>query len=704
MKRKFKPRFLSLLLVAALLAAALSPMAQAADLLSGFQGTQFIFSNTGIRVVEGDQANYSIDGTHLTITGPGNYALSGKCSDGSVSVKKGVTDVQLTLAGLDLASAASAPIVCGKGSHVILYVAGGTENTLSDTAQNNDDNFPDNADAENAVIKCKDGSQVSLCGTGTLNVLAKGKNGIKSGMTTDTEGEAWLEITDLTLNITAEVNDALNAEEKLTVLSGTLTIQAADDAIHSDRTLTIGAADTDGPTILVQSCNEGLEGADLTLYSGDVTVHATDDGLNAANSDLGNYPFSLTIAGGTLYVDTTSGDGIDSNGTLTISGGNVQVYGTDAGDNAPLDADGTFTISGGTVLAVGSGNMAQEPSGSQPFVSFGSRGGFGGRGDWGNKDHGQLPDGTQPGQRPEGWKRPTDTTTPPANGAKDSVDATTQATETVAPADKPEIPADAANPPADITTPPADSSAATLALAAGDIFTVRDETGNALTSGTAVRKTTYVFYSAPQITDGAAYTLDVNGTKAADATATTQGSGGFGGFGGGSRNRFQDVASGDWFFSAVEYVRARGLMTGVSDTQFDPQGSTTRAMIWTILARLNGVDTTAAEGEAWYTRGLNWAVENGISDGSSPNRSISREELMTMLYRCAQTFGSVGDAKDFTLDFPDVIQIHPWAETAVKWWVKSGVVTGKDNLLVPLGTATRAEVATILQRYCQLSA
>ncbi|MFQ9289948.1 MAG: carbohydrate-binding domain-containing protein, partial [Oscillospiraceae bacterium] len=183
-------------------------------------------------------------------------------------------------------------------------------------------------------------------------------------------------IRDLTLTISAPVNDAINAEASLTILSGDLTIDAGDDAVHSDYYLTIGAAGTDGPTITVNSCNEGLEAADLSIASGNITIHAGDDCLNAANSDLTGYAFTLSISGGTLVMDTTSGDGIDSNGTLSISGGTVVVWTNSTADNQPLDADGTLSITGGTVLAAGgSAGMGITLSGdSQPYVMFGSTG------------------------------------------------------------------------------------------------------------------------------------------------------------------------------------------------------------------------------------------------------------------------------------------------------------------------------------------
>ena len=334
---------------------------------SAAEGTAVVFSESGITAA--DESGLSIDGTTLTIEQAGTYVLSGTCSDGSVKVKKGVTGVTLVLSGLDLTSSTTAPITCGKSSGVTILAAEGTENALTDAAANNGDNYPDNADAENAVIKCKDGSQVTIGGTGTLTVTANGKNGIKSGATTDEEGTAWLVIEDLTLTINAPVNDAVNAEASLTVKSGTITIDAGDDALHADYALAIGESGTSGPTITINSCYEGLAGANLLVASGAITIYSEDDCLNAANSDLTGYDFTMGITGGTIRAYAASDDGLDSNGSLTISGGTLTVWTANTADNQALDADGTITVSGGTVFAAGgSAGMGMTLSASQPYI------------------------------------------------------------------------------------------------------------------------------------------------------------------------------------------------------------------------------------------------------------------------------------------------------------------------------------------------
>ena len=494
--------------------------------------TAFAFTDSAITAKDGDYTGYGIDGTALTIEAAGTYIVSGSCQSGSITVKKGVTGVTLVLSGLTLTADGTAAIACNKSSGVTIVAQDGTTNILSDTETNNDDSFPDNTDAENAVIKCKDGSQVTLCGSGSLTVNANGKNGIKSGATTDEEGEAWLVIRDLTLTISAPVNDAINAEASLTILSGGLTIDAGDDAVHSDYYLTVGAAGTDGPTITVNSCNEGLEAADLSIAGGNITIHAGDDCLNAANSDLTGYAFTLSISGGTLVMDTTSGDGIDSNGTLSISGGTLVVWTNSTADNQPLDADGTLSITGGTVLAAGgSAGMGITLSGaSQPYVMFGSTGmgGMGGGrpgsiggqpGSIGGQPGGSS-DGTTPPQLPSGTDSSNDSRPTPPSGSDGSQPTPPDDGGTT----PPELP-DGQTPSQDSRQPggqfpgQTDGQSGSVSVSQGSTFTIRSSDGTAVYTGEAVYDARFVFFSSAAMTSDETYTLTSGGTELATATA-----------------------------------------------------------------------------------------------------------------------------------------------------------------------------------------
>lgn len=175
------------------------------------------------------------------------------------------------------------------------------------------------------------------------------------------------------------MNDAINAEQTLNIESGTLNISAGDDAIHCDYVMNVGASGTTGPSITIKACYEGLEAATLNILSGNISILSEDDCLNAANSDLTGYSFSMTISGGAITAYSSTGDGFDSNGDLTIMGGTVVVWTANTADDQPLDADGTLTVSGGTVLAAGgSAGMGVPISAAQPYVTFGSTGAMGG--------------------------------------------------------------------------------------------------------------------------------------------------------------------------------------------------------------------------------------------------------------------------------------------------------------------------------------
>ena len=494
--------------------------------------TAFTFTDSAITAKDGDYTGYNIDGTALTIEAAGTYIVSGSCQSGSITVKKGVTGVTLVLGGLTLTADGTAAIACNKSSGVTIVAQDGTTNILSDTETNNDDSYPDNTDAENAVIKCKDGSQVTLCGSGSLTVNANGKNGIKSGATTDEEGEAWLVIRDLTLTISAPVNDAINAEASLTILSGDLTIDAGDDAVHSDYYLTVGAAGTDGPTITVNSCNEGLEAADLSIAGGHITIHAGDDCLNAANSDLTGYAFTLSISGGTLVMDTTSGDGIDSNGTLSISGGTVVVWANSTADNQPLDADGTLSITGGTVLAAGgsAGMGITLSDDSQPYVMFGSTGmgGMGG-GRPGNMDGGQhgnmggqpggSSDGTTPPELPSGSDSSSDSRPTPPSDSNDSQPTPPDGGGTTPPElSDGQTPGQDSSQPGGQMTGQMDGQPG-ISISQGSTFTVQSSDGTAVYTGEAVYDARFVFFSSAAMTSGETYALTSGGTELATATA-----------------------------------------------------------------------------------------------------------------------------------------------------------------------------------------
>lgn len=510
------------------LALTLGLLTGCAPAVSGSASTEATLQGTGSTVAAGETTTITftdtavtasgasgleIDGTALTIDKAGTYLLTGQCADGSVKVRKGTTGVTLVLSGLELTSKTTAPIVCGKSSQVTIVAADGTENSLEDTENNSDDSG--NASAENAVIKCKDGSQVTLQGGGTLNILAKGKNGIKSGATTQAEGEAALTVRELTLNIEAPNNDGINAEAALNIESGTLTLSTGDDALHCDYTLTIGSENAQGPTVTVTASNEALEGATVNVLSGTLNITSTDDCINAANGDLTDYDLAINISGGTVIAYSSTGDGFDSNGNLTISGGTVAVWTANGADNEPLDADGTVTISGGTVLAAGgSQGMGMNLNAQQSCLIFG-----------GDTDRtGDAPQGMPEGTAPE---KPESTDFSAPSEAPDRPDQNGQ----MPTGEQPQAMGGPGN-------------AATL-LREGSTFSILDAQGNTLYTGTAPCNTAYLLFSTPDLTDGTTATLSSGDTE---TTATVQSgtlSTGRGGMGNQGGNRQFPRTSGD---------------------------------------------------------------------------------------------------------------------------------------------------------------
>ena len=158
---------------------------------------------------------------------------------------------------------------------------------------------------------------------------------------------------------------------------------------------------------------------------------------------------------------------------------------------------------------------------------------------------------------------------------------------------------------------------------------------------------------------------------------------------------FTDVAPGAWYYDAVAYVSENGLMNGVDTGIFDPDGSLTRAMVWTTLARIEGADTEG--GETWYAKARDWAMEAGISDGTDAMGAITREQLVTMLWRSRGEPGV-----DFLLTARDADSISSWAYEAMRWAVSEGIIEGDENgFISPAATATRAQAAAIIMRFIE---
>ena len=164
----------------------------------------------------------------------------------------------------------------------------------------------------------------------------------------------------------------------------------------------------------------------------------------------------------------------------------------------------------------------------------------------------------------------------------------------------------------------------------------------------------------------------------------------------GKEVNFVDVSRADWFYDYVQYVAQNGLMEGTTRTAFEPNASMTRAMFWTVLARIDGETIT---GDAWKTLAQTWAVESGISDGTNADALITREQMVTMLYRYAGSPVAGGMAIS---EFTDGSSVSDYATDAVTWALSEGILTGMgDGILAPQGTATRAQAAAMLMRFVE---
>lgn len=647
-------------------------------------------------------------GASLSISGTGTLTVDGNAKNGI----KGAADAVITVAEVKLnINAADDGLSCDDE----LNITGGT---LSITAGGDAVKAsPDTGDTENPDTTSLGNVTISG-GTLTLNAAADGiqadgdltisggtfhvktNGGHTTALTDDSasckgfKAGGALTVAGGTVNVDS-ADDALHANTDVTISGGTLTLATGDDGVHADNDLVIGArgaSSTSTPRINITASYEGLEGTTVTVYSGDIDVAASDDGVNAASSTLGEHSdkYAISIAGGDLYIDAGS-DGLDSNNDINITGGKVEVYGADAMMDAAIDYDGTFTLSGGTLFGAG-----MEPSaGTQAYIAVGetslSGGGMGGGPNGQGGGQGMTPPGDANGNRP----------TPPNFSGNTSTDGT------FTPPTKPSGGKADGKPSGNL---PNRESA--LGIKKGSVITVQDSAGKTLCTATALGSMSSVIFSSADIKEGETYTVLVNGTSVGTAEAklgTTDSSSSNSTFKpgqGGQPNQngsqatvgsFKDVPQNSWFASAVQYVTSNSLMNGTSTTAFSPSANMSRGMLMTVLARYAGESTEG--GTVWYEKGMNWAKNKGISDGSAPNRNITREQLAAMLYRYAGEPDGAADLSAYT----DAGSVSAYAEKAVQWCVKNGILTGKtSSTLAPKATATRAECAAMLQRFAAL--
>lgn len=653
-------------------------------------------------------------GAALAIGGKGTLTVDGNAKNGI----KGAADAVITVAEVKLnINAADDGLSCDDELNItggtLSITAGG--DAVKASPDTGDTENPDTTSLGNVTISggtltlnaAADGIQadgdLTISG-GTFDVTANG--GHTTALTDDSasckgfKAGKTLTVTGGTLTVDS-ADDALHASTDVTISGGTLTLATGDDGVHADNDLVIGtkgASSTSMPRINITASYEGLEGTTVTVYSGDIDVAASDDGVNAANSTLGEHSdkYAINIAGGDLYIDAGS-DGLDSNNDINITGGKVEVYGADAMMDAAIDYDGTFTLSGGTLFGAG-----MEPSaGTQAYIAVGETSPSGGMG---GGPHGQ---GGGQGMTPPG----------DANGSANGTNG-----------NRPTPPNFSGNTDGTFTPPtkpsggnmnggqqggaPANRESA-LGIKEGSVITVQDSSGKTLYTATALGSMSSVIFSSADIKEGETYTVLVDGTSVGTAEAklgtadSSSSNSNFKPGQGGQPNQngsqatvgsFKDVPQNSWFASAVQYVTSNSLMNGTSTTAFSPSATMSRGMLMTVLARYAGESTEG--GTVWYEKGMNWAKNKDISDGSAPNRNITREQLAAMLYRYAGEPDGAADLSAYT----DAGSVSAYAEKAVQWCVKNGILTGKtSSTLAPKATATRAECAAMLQRFASLT-
>ena len=309
----------------------------------------------------------SIKDTHLIVSST-DHALSGKAgvsiedaklyldakgdgihSDGEVSIKNSVLDSSTYGDGIDAAGAISLENVTSHitttGVYKLYSKADDTDGTLKEDAR---------YILVNGEYKKIDSDSANRYSS--LYYLEQKCKGVKSeAALTFKGGDHYLKTAD----------DCIASDTEISLLSGDYSLYTGDQALNSDQLLNVGESGSSSDLdVRIYHCYEGIQGGQIHFYSGYTYICAEDDGINAT-SDTDGYSVSMNFHEGATVYANAEGDGVDSNGNITMDGGNLIVAGPSSGGNGSLDFDGTFTFTGGNLLAVGSNSMAQVPNTSK---------------------------------------------------------------------------------------------------------------------------------------------------------------------------------------------------------------------------------------------------------------------------------------------------------------------------------------------------
>ncbi|MDO4783473.1 MAG: carbohydrate-binding domain-containing protein [Propionibacteriaceae bacterium] len=335
-----------------------------------------------------------LGGAGTEISAPGVYRLTGTVSDGQIIVNSPDPGaVYLILDGVNVASSSSAALNIVSAGEVVVVLADGSANTLSDAP-----GYATGEDGPSGALYSS--ADLTITGTGSLTVNGNDSDGIvaKDGLVIDSgtiavnaaddaiRGKDYLAINGGTITVTAG-GDGLksdNAEDAakgfVAIKGGAVTVTAGDDGVHGQTDTIVGGGDVTvsaggdgltsntvlvvgGGTTTVTASTEGLESTEVAITGGTLDLTSSDDAINASASDSSTAMPSLVISGGTVNLDA-EGDGIDVNGTFTMSGGTVTVHGPTHDGNGAMDVDSGFVVNGGTLLAGGAAGMAITPDSS----------------------------------------------------------------------------------------------------------------------------------------------------------------------------------------------------------------------------------------------------------------------------------------------------------------------------------------------------
>lgn len=594
------------------------------------------------------------------------------------------------------------------------------------------------AEGEYTAIYCEESFDIDLIDTNIIAVTGAKDNditGILAEKDMSISGDGRLKVT---------ASRGINVFGNVTISGGTVTAMC-----DSDKTgiCALGDIIITGGTVTATGGKGGIQGlGNVTISGGTVTAMDGMAGIYAVEN--------IAISGGT--VTATGGTfGIYAYGGIAISGGTVTAMGGTRG----ISIDGSMIIlpQSNQQIAVTVGtdeNSARAIYGS-PFrgetdiedliaeanyfhseTSVRTSSGGGGGGSGNNTETEKNPDGstTTTVTKPDGST--TEATKWP-DGSKEVIETKKDGTVTTTTIDKDgnqievvENPDGSSKTTVDnkdgsssVTTVdedgkveaevklPADlvedaqekGEAVTLPMPEVPVTTDRDEAPTItvdLPSGTAVR----VEIPVKRVTFGTvAVLVKDNGTEEVIKTSLTTESGVAVTLSDGdtvkivdNSKTFTDVPGSYWGSEYIDFVTSREIFSGTGGNTFSPDASMSRGMIVTVLAAYDGADTSS-NGGAWYEAGRQWAMANGISDGTNMDSALTREQLAVMLWNYAGK-PAAGSLSGYT----DAASVSDWAVQAMAWCVEQGIISGMDGGLNPQGTATRAQVATMLMQFCQL--